>query len=213
MALGTLATPSAELLQRIVEALDDGPWAIIWALPKAHQARLPKKLSEHWYVDKFLPQVALFQKTNRKSKIVSCFISHCGGSSTTEAMSNGIPMVCLPFFGDQYEWAASVSSFAKAGVRIDKTKSTSKDIKKAVETVLNNSAYREKSEAVAARIAGNAEMRLDYLHASRAQKRLGLPVAAAVIEKCMARQNPQEALPENFRPKMQSKTQSCSCFG
>lgn len=207
IALGTLATPSSELLQRLVEALDGGPWNIIWALPEAHQARLPKKLSrDQWYVDKFLPQFSIFQ-----AKFVKCFISHCGGSSTTEAIANGIPMLCVPFFGDQFEWAASISSHIKAGIQIDKFKTTSKGIKRDVEKILNDRSFEDNAKEAAEKMIKNAELRLDFLGAKLEGKqiRVGIPVAAAMLEKLMAGKDPRDVLPPNLRVKVQQKTPGC----
>merc|ERR1712039_1071826 len=206
VALGTLATPSADLLKRLVDGLGSGPWAIIWALPEAHQAMLPGPFSDQWYVGKFLPQAAIFQ-----AGVVNCFVSHCGGSSTTEAMSNGIPMVCLPFFGDQFEWAGSISTHIKAGVKLDKFRSTSADIHKAVKNVLEVDSFRENAEIAASKMARNARVRLDFIgdKPDYSAKRVGVPVAAAMILKSMKRENPADALPPALRVP-QPRVSSCA---
>jgi len=206
VALGTLATPSADLLKRLVEGLERGAWAIIWALPEAHQALLPHTLSDQFYVNKFLPQVSIFQ-----ARIVGCFVSHCGGSSTTEAMCNGIPMVCLPFFGDHHEWAKSIATHIKAGVKLDKFKSTSDDIHQAVEKVLAVDYFRENAEAAASKMAHNAQMRLEFLGSKLevSSMRVGVPVAVAMILKVMNGENPAEVLPPALRYRKKS---SCHCF-
>jgi len=208
IAFGTLAVPPKELIQNVIEALDNGPWAIMWALPEAHQELLPRKLSDQWYVDKFLPQVAIFQ-----TKTVKCFVSHCGGSSTTESISNGIPMVCVPFFGDQHEWAESISSHVKAGVKVDKFQSSSADIKLAVQKVLEDESYSRNARRTAEKMISNAQMRLEFLGTRiEGQTRAGIPVAVAVIEKSLAGEDPREVLP----PKMRvgpPKAKACTCFG
>merc|ERR1712072_1409534 len=150
-----------------------------WALPTSHQSLLPQKsFSRLWRIESFVPQLAVL-----RSGYVNCFISHCGANSTLESMAHGVPMICMPFFADQYEWAGSVCDFKRAGIRIDKNTSDVEEIRDAVAEVLEDKSYRRNAEIAGGEMREQAEVALAHLGA-RADERsgAGLPIAAAVIE-------------------------------
>lgn len=70
-------------------------------------------------------------------KNVKAFISHCGMSSTYEAISEGVPMILTPLLGDQYSNAAFLQKIG-AGVRLDVYSATKNEVLEALNTVLNN---------------------------------------------------------------------------
>ncbi|OMO73984.1 UDP-glucuronosyl/UDP-glucosyltransferase [Corchorus capsularis] len=49
---------------------------------------------------------------------VSCFLSHCGWNSTTEALSSGMPIIAFPQWGDQVTDAVYLVDVFKTGVRM-----------------------------------------------------------------------------------------------
>ncbi|XP_066289814.1 UDP-glucuronosyltransferase 2C1-like [Branchiostoma lanceolatum] len=70
------------------------------------------------------------------------FLSHAGLNGAYEALYHGVPMVCLPLFGDQPGSAARV--VAKGlGVKLDFGTVTSDELYQAVRDVLTNNSYRE----------------------------------------------------------------------
>lgn len=51
---------------------------------------------------------------------VGCFWTHSGWNSTLESLSEGIPMICSPFFGDQMVNSRYVSDVWRIGVQLEK---------------------------------------------------------------------------------------------
>merc|ERR1712106_395451 len=159
IALGTLVRPPAELLDRLVNALDDGAWRVLWALPERHQALLPDRaFSRRWRIEKFVPQLAVLSSGH-----VSCFISHCGANSSLESMAHGVPMIGMPFFADQYEWCSSVCDFKQACIQIDKNDSDATEIRDAIAEMLENETYRSNAQAAARQMLEESEAALKHL--------------------------------------------------
>ncbi|KAH6828425.1 hypothetical protein C2S53_013826 [Perilla frutescens var. hirtella] len=50
---------------------------------------------------------------------VACFLSHCGWNSTLEGLSNGVPFLCWPYFGDQFHNQNYICDKWEIGLRID----------------------------------------------------------------------------------------------
>ncbi|KAF7098339.1 hypothetical protein CFC21_100087 [Triticum aestivum] len=50
---------------------------------------------------------------------VAAFLTHCGWNSTTESISEGVPMICRPLSGDQMGTARYVCDVWKVGVRVE----------------------------------------------------------------------------------------------
>ena len=50
---------------------------------------------------------------------VGVFVTHCGCNSVFESMSNGVPMICRPFFGDHGLTGRMVEDVWEIGVRVE----------------------------------------------------------------------------------------------
>ncbi|CAH2079122.1 unnamed protein product, partial [Thlaspi arvense] len=65
-------------------------------LPWKETHALPRELEEKGKIVEWCPQERVLTHP-----AVACFLSHCGWNSTMEALTSGVPMVCLPQCGDQ----------------------------------------------------------------------------------------------------------------
>jgi glucuronosyltransferase len=74
-------------------------------------------------------------------KNIKAFVTHGGLLGTQEAIYNGVPMIGIPLFGDQY---FNVESYAEKNlaVRVDLPTITEASFTKAVTEIINNPIYK-----------------------------------------------------------------------
>ncbi|KAL1563175.1 UDP-glycosyltransferase 83A1-like isoform X2 [Salvia divinorum] len=49
---------------------------------------------------------------------VACFVSHCGWNSTLESVSNGVPMLCWPYYADQFINQSYICDIWRVGLQL-----------------------------------------------------------------------------------------------
>jgi len=198
LALGTLVRPSKEQVARIVDALDGGAWRVIWALPKQFQHLIPRALDkDKWLVMSFVPQFDLL-----RSGKVSAFLSHCGGNSTIESLCQGVPMVGMPFLGDQYEWCESMINQG-CGLQVHKLYSSAAEIREALQKVVSTPSYKENAQRVKEKMVADARTNVEWLAKSwpagnvtlQKNMKVGVPVAAAIVDAAARGMNPRDRMP------------------
>ena len=88
------------------------------------------------------------QKEVLAHNAVGGFLSHCGWNSTLESISEGIPMICRPCFGDQRVNTRYVSQIWKIGVELENEMERG-EIKRAVRRIMvekEGEAMRERAK-------------------------------------------------------------------
>ncbi|GLT75518.1 hypothetical protein SLA2020_472360 [Shorea laevis] len=81
------------------------------AYPKGFQASV---VDRGQMVD-WAPQRAVLSHAS-----ISCFLSHCGWNSTLEGVSNGVPLLCWPYFADQFMNESYICEIWKVGLKLEK---------------------------------------------------------------------------------------------
>lgn len=129
--------------QMFMETFEKLPFKVLW---KFEDDNLPGK-PDNVKIQKWLPQRAVLAHQN-----VKAFISHCGHISETEAVYFGVPLICIPFFGDQPSNAAITT---KNGMAI--TLYFPELSKEKLETALNDVLFEKK-------YSENAKLRSKLMH-------------------------------------------------
>ena len=105
LSMGSIARPSAEQLKEFYLALRNSNRPFIWSLDRRIRTRLPEDLITHSpSTGLILPWVP--QQTILSHPSTAVFITHAGWNGTMESITNGMPMVCFPQFGDQHDNSA-----------------------------------------------------------------------------------------------------------
>ena len=85
----------------------------------------------------FLPQLKVLQS-------VDCFVTHAGIGSVMEASWIGVPMVCIPQMGDQFDTANKVEELQIGTQILGRENITSEKLNAAIRDILEKPVYREK---------------------------------------------------------------------
>ncbi|KAF5282556.1 hypothetical protein FQA39_LY04963 [Lamprigera yunnana] len=96
-------------------------------------------------IKKWLPQNDILAQPN-----VKLLISHGGALSTQEAMRHGVPIIAIPFYGDQFLNAESLEH-KKIGKVVDFTTLTNETFYATIKEVLDNPIYRNNIKTLAKR--------------------------------------------------------------
>ncbi|XP_062476623.1 UDP-glucuronosyltransferase 2A2-like isoform X1 [Pezoporus occidentalis] len=124
---------TAEKSNIIARALSQLPQKVLWR----YKGKKPETLGSNTRIYDWIPQNDLLGHPLTKA-----FITHGGTNGIYEAIYHGIPMVGIPMFADQHDNMAHMTAKG-AAVGLDFSTMTTQDLVDALNTVINNSTYKE----------------------------------------------------------------------
>uniref|UniRef100_A0A663MRR1 UDP-glucuronosyltransferase n=1 Tax=Athene cunicularia TaxID=194338 RepID=A0A663MRR1_ATHCN len=117
----------------IARALSQLPQKVLWR----YKGKKPETLGSNTRIYDWIPQNDLLGHPLTKA-----FITHGGTNGIYEAIYHGIPMVGIPIFADQHDNIAHLRAKG-AAVELDFSTLKTQDLVDALNTVINNSTYKE----------------------------------------------------------------------
>nr|BAF49298.1 UDP-glucose:flavonoid 3-O-glucosyltransferase [Clitoria ternatea] len=118
VCFGTVVSPPPQEVVAVAEALEESGFPFVWALKESLLSILPKgfveRTSTRGKVVSWVPQSHVLSHGS-----VGVFVTHCGANSVMESVSNGVPMICRPFFGDQGIAARVIQDIWEIGVIVE----------------------------------------------------------------------------------------------
>ncbi|GLT37682.1 hypothetical protein SLA2020_119860 [Shorea laevis] len=127
VSFGSLATMDEEELVNMAWGLANSEQPFLWvvrpgsvcgsewieSLPKTFHERV----GERGNIVRWAPQKEVLEHS-----AVGAFWSHCGWNSTLESISQGVPLLCRPLFGDQTLNSGYICNLWKVGLELEKGK-------------------------------------------------------------------------------------------
>ncbi|KAM1167357.1 hypothetical protein PS1_029599 [Malus domestica] len=124
VSLGSVASINEKELAEMAWGLANSKQPFVWVIRPGSVSgsnwmeQLPQgfieEIGERGYIVKWAPQRKVLSH-----RAIGGFWSHCGWNSTLESLSEGIPMICTPSFGDQKVHSRYVSLVWKVGLHLD----------------------------------------------------------------------------------------------
>ena len=135
---------SAALIEAALAGLPDAGFAVLATLPfdhALHGAPLPR----HTHVARFVPHTQVLPRA-------AVMVTHGGFGAALKALGQGVPLIVVPFAGDQPEVAQRVAARG-AGVRLNPAALNADSLRDAILRVHYDSQYRDAARRIGASLA------------------------------------------------------------
>ena len=155
ISLGTVNNKNLPFYKNCIEAFKESDIDVIMSVGNSTDISKLGEIPDNFVVKNMVNQVRVLQE-------VDAFISHCGMNSVNESLYYGVPIVLFPQQSEQKMVSNRVAELG-AGIMLKNDKP--KNIKKAIDEVLNNNKYKENANKLAEsfRNAGGATKAVDAI--------------------------------------------------
>lgn len=138
ISMGTVINDNMTFYHNCIKALADTDFQVIMSVGNLVDISEFEELPQNIAVYRTVDQIAVLSKAD-------IFISHCGMNSVNESLYYAVPLIMFAQTPEQCGVANRVNQL-KAGIILKKN--TVKNIKNAVEILINNDEYRKNAQAI-----------------------------------------------------------------
>jgi MGT family glycosyltransferase len=153
--LGDMMGLGVDFFRPFIDAFSGDPHVdVIVSVGRGLDTTLFGPVADNVFLRNWVPQAALLEH-------VDTFVTHAGANSMHEALFHGVPLVCIPGFGDQHVNAERLSELG-AGITLASSEVTATTVRSSVDRVLRDTSFRASAEKLRAalRSAGGLEQAL-----------------------------------------------------
>jgi MGT family glycosyltransferase len=157
VSLGTVFNANDDFYRQCFRAFADSRYCVALAIGEKTDPRRLEPIPDNFIVRSFMPQLQVL-------RCAALFITHGGMNSVNEALFEGIPLLVVPQGADQFLIAGQVQRLG-AGKLLRVRGASAANLRSAAEAILADPAYRQRSEALGARLhqAGGAMAAADAI--------------------------------------------------
>ncbi|XP_050378327.1 anthocyanidin 3-O-glucosyltransferase 7-like [Argentina anserina] len=145
ISFGTVGVPSRSELVALAEALEAIDAPFLWSLRGSFKDLLPndfvERVNKNGRVVSWVPQTQVLRHSS-----IGVFVTHCGCNSVYESITNGVPMICRPLFGDHRMTGRMVEEVWGVGVKVEGGVITKNGIIKNFKLILEDDKGKEVRE-------------------------------------------------------------------
>ncbi|XP_027076748.2 UDP-glycosyltransferase 83A1-like isoform X1 [Coffea arabica] len=161
VAFGSFATFSKPQFEELALGLELTNRPFLWVLRQdtkdgtnaTYVEGLQHKTATQGQIVSWAPQQKVLSHPS-----IACFLSHCGWNSTVESVSNGVPMLCWPYFADQFFNQSYICDIWKVGLGFKRDASGAiahGEIKNKVDELLGTMTFKERALHLKERLMNN----------------------------------------------------------